>query len=409
MWKDTIKPIIFQLSRLLSQKNFSEYLENSGIDRYVKKLFTTQLLIILVYAHLKKHEGLRAISDSLKAEGYKQAIELDGISASQLSRRLNKLPTEVLQVLSRDLVTHYQLKIGASNVRKALGRIYLIDSSTISLCLSRYNWAVFRKSKGGIKLHLRLEFYEDGVLPDCAIITEAKLSDKTQMAALVWRDSNAINVFDRGYIDYKKFDAYCENGVRFVSRLKKNAAVETVKECSVKSSGHITSDRVVYLGKEGTTKMKHPIRLIETVDTEGNPFIIVTNDFELTADEISTIYRNRWQIELFFKWMKQNLTVKHFYGLSRQAVTNQILIALITYCLLMLLKLETGFKGSLTTLKRLLITCSFETFEAFVKKLLHKPKRRRKLDPEADLELIERMVIADADCIYSQYSDDLYV
>ena len=155
--------------------------------------------------------------------------------------------------------------------------------------------------------------------------------------------------------------------------------------------------------------MKHPIRLIETVDTEGNPFIIVTNDFELTADEISTIYRNRWQIELFFKWMKQNLTVKHFYGLSRQAVTNQILIALITYCLLMLLKLETGFKGSLTTLKRLLITCSFETFEAFVKKLLHKPKRRRKLDPEADLELIERMVIADADCIYSQYSDDLYV
>lgn len=409
MWKDTINTTIFQLSKLLFGKKFSEYLKNSGIDRYVKKLFTTHLLILLIYAQLKKHEGLRAISDSLKAEEFQQALKLDGISASQISRRLNKLPTEVLQVLSRYLITQYQLKIGVTNLRKTLGRIYLIDSSTISLCLSLYDWAVFRKSKGGIKLHLRLEFHEDGVLPDCAIITEARPADKTQMNALVVRDSNAINVFDRGYIDYKKFDAYCENRVRFVSRLKKNAAIETVKVCSVNSSSQIISDRIVYLGNEGTTKMKHPVRLIETVDTEGNPFVIVTNHFKLTAEEISAIYRNRWQIELFFKWIKQNLTVKHFYGLSRQAVTNQIFIALITYCLLMLLKLETGFNGKLTTLKRLLITCSFEPFEAFASKLLHKPRRRRKLDLDTDLELIERMVKADADCFYSQYSYDLYV
>jgi IS4 transposase len=271
-------------------------------------------------------------------------------------------------------------------------------------------WAVFRKSKGGVKLHLRLEFHEDGVLPDCAIITQAKASDKTQMDGLVVHDPDAINVFDRGYIDYKKFDSYCENGIRFVSRLKKNAAIEVVEQRQLATSSQVTSDRVVYLGKEGITKMRNPLRLLETVDTEGNPFIIITNNFELDAEEISTIYRNRWQIELFFKWIKQNLCMKHFYGLSRQAVTNQILIALITYCLLMLLKQKTGFNGSLTRVKRLLIICAFESYEVFVRKLLKKPKRRRKTDYETEFRMIERMVMTgNAECFYNQSCDELYV
>lgn len=119
--------------------------------------------------------------------------------------------------------------------------------------------------------------------------------------------------FDRGYIDYKKFDNYCEKGIKFVSRLKKNAIVEVVEQQKVKHSGQIISDRIVFLGKETITKMKHPLRLLETVDTKGNSFIIVANDFKLNAEELSAIYRNRWQIELFFKWLKQNLSVKHFW------------------------------------------------------------------------------------------------
>ncbi|PHJ38733.1 hypothetical protein P378_07935 [Desulforamulus profundi] len=91
--------------------------------------------------------------------------------------------------------------------------------------------------------------------------------------------------------------------------------------------------------------MQHPLRLIETEDTEGKPVIIITNDFELSAEELSDIYRYRWQIELFFKWIKQHFCVKHFYGLSQQAVENQLLIALITYCLMMLLKIKTGYEG----------------------------------------------------------------
>jgi transposase len=126
---------------------------------------------------------------------------------------------------------------------------------------------------------------------------------------------------------------------------------------------------IVYLGKDGVSKMNHKVRLIEVEDTGGNPLIIVTNDFNLSAEEIGDIYRYRWKIELFFKWLKQHFQVKHFYGLSKQAVENQLFISLIAYCLLMLLKLKTNFKGTLLTIKRLLNTCLLEPFNIFLKKL----------------------------------------
>ncbi len=146
-------------------------------------------------------------------------------------------------------------------------------------------------------------------------------------------ENDVLNVFDRGYVDYRKFDSYCERHIRFVTRLKGNALVEVVAELPVDPAGPINKDRIVYLGKEGLNKIQHPLRLIETTDSEGNRVTILTNDITLKAAEIADIYRYRWQIELFFKWTKQHLRVKHFYGLSQQAVENQIFIALITYCL----------------------------------------------------------------------------
>jgi len=104
--------------------------------------------------------------------------------------------------------------------------LYLIDSSVVSLCLSRYRWAEFRKTKGGIKVHLRLKLFDGGVLPDAAVLTAAKKADKTQMDQLVIAEEGAFNVFDRAYVDYRKFDDYCQNGVLFASRLKKNAVVK---------------------------------------------------------------------------------------------------------------------------------------------------------------------------------------
>jgi len=357
----------------------------------------------MIYAQLEKLKSLRAISNSLNNKDFSQAINIKSISFSQISRRLNNLPTEVLQTLFKGLTFKVLKEAGVNALNESLQRIHIIDSSTISLCLSSYRWASFRKTKAGVKLHLRLRFFEKGVLPEKVVITPAKSADKTQMDALVVDEEGALNVFDRAYVDYKKFDSYCENGTRFVTRLKGNAIKEVVKELPVNSDGSLKKHQLVYLGNPYTYKMKHNLRLIETLDTEGKPVIIITNDFDLTAEEIGDIYRNRWQIEIFFKWLKQHLKVKHFHGKSEQAVQNQIFIALITYCLLKLLELKTCYKGPLLTIKRLLKTCLYEPFNCFVQKLYKKPTRpskgRRRLPDHESIyqETLRQVIVGEAD------------
>jgi hypothetical protein len=363
----------------------------------MKKMSTLQLIELLTNAQLTQAPALRDISNSLNNEDLSQEMELDSIAASTISRRLRWLRTEVLQMLFKSLVTHFGRKNGFANIEKQLGHIYLIDSTTISLCLTKYPWAEFGKTKSGVKAHLRLRFSDDGSIPDEVVVTPAKRSDRTQMGQLVVDETGALNVFDRGYNDYKKFDDYCEKGILFVTRLKSNAIINVIADNPVDPDGVIDKDQIVRLG-EGRNQMKRDLRLIETKDTEGNPVIILTNDFARSALEIGDIYRYRWQIGLFFKWIKQHLTVKHLYGTSDQAVENQIFIALITYCLLMLLKTETGFKGTLQTIQRLLRTCLYETFDTFLQKLFRKSNRsskgRRKIDHQIIFEATLGQVMA---------------
>ena len=267
----------------------------------MKKMSTLQLIELMTNAQLTQAPALRDISNSLNNEDLSQEMELDSIAASTISRRLRWLRTEVLQMLFKSLVTHFGRKNGFANIEKQLGHIYLIDSTTISLCLTKYPWAEFRKTKSGVKAHLRLRFSDDGSIPDKVVVTPAKRSDRTQMDQLVVDETGALNVFDRGYNDYKKFDDYCEKGILFVTRLKSNAIVNVIIDNPVDPDGVIDKDQIVRLG-EGRNQMKHDLRLIETKDTEDNPIIILTDDFAISALEIGDIYRYRWQIELFFKW-----------------------------------------------------------------------------------------------------------
>jgi hypothetical protein len=396
--QDTTISTFHQLFNPISTEKFLQLVKEMGVDKYVKKLHTIQLIELIAYALLEKQSSLRSISNSLNDDQISEAIGLDSISASQISRRLRELPTEALQVLFNDIKIQGGKELGFDTISKTLGRLHLIDSSTISLCLTQSPWAKFRKTKGGIKLHLGLRFYEKGVLPDEVVITPAKPADKTQMDALIVEEEDVLNVFDRGYVDYKKFDKYCQQNIRFVTRLKGNAVIEVAEELPVDPTGPIKKHRFVYLGKEGLNKMKYPLRLVETEDTQGNPVIIITNDFKLKAEEIGLIYRFRWQIELFFKWIKQHLQVKHFFGTSKQAVENQIFIALITYCLLILMKLKVGYKGPLLTIKRLLHTCLCNSINSFVQKLYRRPKRssrgRRRLKYDIIYQATLRQVMA---------------
>jgi transposase len=225
-----------------------------------------------------------------------------------------------------------------------------------------------------VKLHLRVTFLKPGtVYPDKAVITSAKPADHTQMDVLI-DESDVTYLMDRGYLDYSKYDNYSERGIRFVSRLKDNAVIEEVSELPRLEGATITRDVKVILGK-GKKRMKNTLRLIETSDTRGKPVRIITNRFDLTAEEIGEMYRNRWQIEIFFRWVKQNLKFTRFYGEEENAVMNQIWICLIAYCLLLIMKLELSTDRTLTELMDSLKTLLWKPWEKLVTAMNWTPSR----------------------------------
>lgn len=373
MDKDTLLSSFGKWVAPINSKLIQEWKDLSNLDRYVKKLNTTAFLLLFIEAQLQRRTGLRSIMNSLQAnEELQQAIGISSISAAQLSRKNNKLDPEVLQTILCDLITKLQ-RLQAP-VAARVGTVKVIDSTTISLCLNRYKWATFRKTKAGVKLHLRVTFLEPGIVyPDKGVITPAKPSDHTQMDVLI-DEADATYLMDRGYLDYRKYDDYCDRGIRFVSRLKDNAVIEEVCELPQLEGTKMERDVKVILGK-GNKRMKHALRMIVTTDTNGRTVRILTNRFDLTAEEIGEMYRSRWQIEVFFRWVKQNLKFTCFYGEDENAVMNQIWICLIAYCLLLLIKLEFSTNRTLAELMDSLKTLLWKAWPKLVA-ALHRPPGR---------------------------------
>ncbi len=229
----------------------------------------------------------------------------------------------------------------------------IIDSSTLPLNLTNHKWAEFRKTKSGVKIHLRLVFMEKGLsYPDQAVITNAIEHDRGQLEVLV-DDQQCMYVFDRGYLDYERFDRMTDEGYFFVSRLRKNAVVRILESFPIRLESNVLSDEMVVIGTS-QNRSENVFRRIKVLDTKGNELMILTNRFDLDADEIAEIYKSRWAIELFFKWMKQHLSIKKFYGNSEQAVHNQVYIAMIVYCLNVLAQLNTQSNRSYLQISRYL-------------------------------------------------------
>lgn len=360
----------------LSQEFLMNQIESLKLDKYTKKLDSIKFTKLLVFAQLDELESLADISLELRTnEALQNEIGLASISDSQLSRKLRDLNPKIYENAFRHLVSQIHQQMGFRKGNEALGRLNLIDSSTISLCLTKYRWAEFRKTKAGIKLHTRIIYHDDKVMPDQLIIKPAKPSDKSEMNNLVVQEPDALNVFDRGYIEYRLFDQYSQRGIRFVTRLKANAIIELIEEEIIDPEGPIVREATVLLGNPTTYQMKHPLRLIETKDSQGNPIIIVTNDLLMSATELGDIYRQRWHIELFFKWIKQHLQVKRFYGTSANAVYTQIRIAFITYCLLVLLQRKIAYRGTLLMVYKLIQRCWTKPLAEMIR-LLHGNKTR---------------------------------
>lgn len=370
--KNTTLSTFSQLFKPILSNNIWSEIKQAipNLDKGIKKLTAQGLVLLIAHAQLQEYGALREISGSVKNEDFSHELRLESISASTISRRMRELPPWVAGQLLKNGIHSIGLSKGLSTVAQKLGNLNLIDSSTITLCISRYRWAEFRKTKGGVKLHLRLKFDGDAY-PDKAVMTPAKTADRKLLDELIVDEDDAINVFDRGYVDYRKFDEYCEKGIRFVSRLKENAIIEIVGERPVEEDSPIEEDIDVILGTNAR-RMKNKLRLITVYDSENKPVTIVTNVCDLSKEEIADIYRYRWQIELFFKWLKQHVQIKHFYGLSNTAVINQLLIALLTYCLMLLLKIVIDYKGDLLKIQREIRACLFEAYQEFLRKFLAK-------------------------------------
>jgi hypothetical protein len=376
MDKDTLFSSFGKWVAPLNRKFILDWTMETGEDRYVKKLHTLAYLLIFIDAQLQQHRGLRDIVTEIQHnEAFQSELGLRSISTSGLSRKNNKLSPELLQQLFCDLVAQIAKRSQPSHAR--IGNVKLLDSTTVSLCLSKYNWAEYRKTKAGVKLHLRVAFCDpDTVYPDKAVLTSAKPADRTQMDSLI--DEPGITyVFDRGYVDYGKYDQYSWDGLFFVTRLKDNAVIESLETFETLESSPITSDQMIKLGpSHKQTKMV--FRLIETTDLKGKLVRILTNRFDLSAEEIGDLYRNRWKIETFFRWIKQHLKLTRFYGEQERAVWNQIWMCLIAYTLLLLTKLELSSSKSLWEIGRLLKVMKFRHWNEFKEIVHRKPLRSSK-------------------------------
>ncbi len=237
---------------------------------------------------------------------------------------------------------------------KFSNKLYSIDSSTVDLCLSVFDWAKYRTTKGAIKLHMRLD--HDGYLPDFLLVTDGKQSDVTAAWNFPY-EAGSISVFDRGYNDFKLFYHITKHDAFFVTRLKSNAKYEIVEKRALPANRDpdIVSDSIIRLtGQTAEESYPENLRLISVMDVEGQDIWFLTNNMNFDAETISDIYRERWKIELFFKEIKQNLKIKTFVGTTENAVMIQIYTALITILILKYLKMKSTYQWSMSNLAALI-------------------------------------------------------
>jgi putative transposase len=280
-------------------------------------------------------------------------LGLAGVKRSTLADANQQRPAVIFEK------TYYKLyeRLSAELATQPQGapKIKIIDATTIDLCAAAFPWAKFRIRKGAIKLHTVLT----EMLPQCVLVTDGKTHDQKAVQDLHFEPGDLL-VFDRAYLDYAWLYRLHQGGVWFVTRLKTNSCYEVVQTQA--ASGPVLADQIIRLSSpHGQACYPELLRRVHYRDPEtGKEYVFLTNRLDLSALEVAELYRRRWQIELFFKWIKQNLKVKAFYGSSKNAVLIQIWTALIAYLLLVWLKFKSTVGWGLLELTRLAQTMLLE-------------------------------------------------
>jgi hypothetical protein len=312
-------------------------------------------LVAMLYGQLAGRSSLRDLVFSLN----QQAPKLYHLGQTQVRRATLAEANEKRPAIIFEQTYHKLLaRVSAEMARQhqAHPELKIIDATTIELCAGTFPWAAFRARKGAIKLHTVLA----DLLPQCVVLTDGKTHDLTVAKDLTFARGDLL-VFDRAYIDYGWFFDLHQQGVWFVTRLKANANYEVLAARDPASEA-ILADQVIRLSSpHGQAAYPSPLRRVRYRDPEtGKEYVFLTNRLDLSALEIAALYRHRWQIELFFKWIKQHLKIKTFYGTSKNAVLIQVWTALIAYVLLFWARLRSTVGWGLLELTRLVQTMLME-------------------------------------------------
>lgn len=321
-------------------------------DRYIKKMTVWNQFVVLVYAQATGKDSLRDIETGLYTQSnFWYHLGINSVSKSSIARVNNNRSYKIFEKLFYVILEECK-SIIPSRIFKFENPLYSLDSTTISLCLNLCDWAVYRHTKGAIKMHTLLNNKTN--IPELVNVSTGSVADiamAKKMSISIPRGS--ILVFDRGYLDYAWWNKLNTENIFFVTRPKANSLF-VVSSKNRSSSGKIIADEKIWLGDVLKKHYPYEMRRIKYLNDDGEVYEYVTNNFILSGEEIALVYKERWRIELFFKWIKQNLKIKSFLGTSQNAVLSQLWVAMIYYLILSYIKFQTRFPRSLLELTRMI-------------------------------------------------------
>lgn len=359
---NTGRYVISQILDLVHWQTLSRLVEHYDAESRVRHFGCRQQLICMVFAQLTWREGLRDIADCLNARpaaryhlGFREPIAKSTLADANEQRdwRLWEDLARSLMRKARPLYAGEDLGLEIDNT------VYALDSTTIDLSLTLFPWADFRKTKAGIKMHTQIDLR--GPIPTCVFITGARQHDVLWLDDLVF-EPGAFYVMDRGYMDFKRMQLMARAGAFFVTRAKDNLRFSRQWSQAVDMRTGLRSDQI---GKPTLPKARSDfpslLRKVRFYDEESNrDFVFLTNNLNVPALTVPKIYRLRWRIELFFRWIKGHLRIKHYYGTSPNAVKTQIWIAVCVYLMLAIIHKQLELPGTLHRTLQLLSVHPFE-------------------------------------------------
>jgi len=366
--------ILSQITALIPRHVFDDHADIHHSGQKFRSYDRWSQFMAMLIGQLSGRKSLRDIVENLKAQQRRlYHLGMKPTSRSTLARVNEKQPASLYQTIFFELLKKCQL-VSPGHKFSFKNKLYLLDTTTIDLCLSVFPWAQFRKRKGAIKLHMGID--ADGYLPTFMDMTDGKVHEINWAKQTLKLPKGSFAVFDRGFTDYNWYSTLMADGIFFVTRLRNNADVQYLLKRAGRKSPGVTNDQQIKL-----KGIDAPLRLVTYTDLEtGREYRFVTNAHHLKATEIAAIYKERWQIEQFFKWIKQNLKIKTFLGTSRNAVLTQVWIALCVYLLIAYLNFKAKLGGSMQQILRVLQLNLFE--RRALADLFRPPDRQQPVSPQ---------------------------